>query len=239
MKIFTISAICLLASALASAQAVNAPRDAAPFDSVSVTGTGHVTVAPDRVTFTVGVETAATTVDDAVKENNSRSTAVVNALKAAGAKPEEIRTSNFSIYPQQDYQQGQRPRIVGYQVNNSITVTRNNPADASKLLQAAINASVNTASGLSFLVSDPARGRDEGLKNAFNDARSKAATLAAASGRTLGRAISIAEGSVPMNTPPPMPMRAMAMEAKVAPDVPVESGSTELTFTVTVLFELR
>lgn len=239
MKIFTVSAICLLASGLAFGQATTAPRDVAPFESVSVTGTGRVSVAPDRVTFTVGVETAATTVDDAVKQNSTRSTAVVNALKAAGARPEEIRTSNFSIYPQQDYQQGQRPRIVGYQVNNSVTVTKNNPAEASKLLQAAINAGVNTASGLSFIVSDPARGRDEGLRNAFNDARAKASTLAAASGRTLGRAISIAEGSGTVNVPP-MPMaRTMAMEAKVAPDVPVEAGENELTFTVTVVFELR
>ena len=29
-----------------------------------------------------------------------------------------------------------------------------------------------------------------------------------------------------------MPMRAMAMEAKVAQDVPVESGTQELTYTV-------
>lgn len=239
MKIFSSTAICLFVSALAYGQATVAPRDAAPSDSVSVSGTGRVTVPPDRVVFTAGVETTATTVDAAVKESNRRTSQVVDALKTAGARPDEIRTSNFSIYPQQDYQQGQRPRIIGYQVNNSVTVTRNDPSDASRLLQAAINAGVNTASGLSFTVSDPARGRDEGLRSAFNDARAKAATLAAASGRTLGRAMTIIEGGGSAPTPPPMPMRGMAMEAKMAPDVPVEAGTSELTFVVSVVFELR
>ncbi len=67
----------------------------------------------------------------------------------------------------------------------------------------------------------------------------KSALLAQAAGRTLGRALSITEGTQVHQ--PPMPYgvvgRAAAMEAKA--DVPVESGTQELTFTVSVIFELR
>jgi len=145
---------------------------------VGGTGTGRVTLVPDRFTFTVGVQTSAPTVDAAVNENNERVTRVVAALKGAGAKPEEIQTSGFSIYPQQDYSQGQLPRLLGYQVNNSVTVRKKEIASASKLLQVAIAAGVNTASGLNFEVSDPTRGRDQGLRSAFDDAKSKATLLA-------------------------------------------------------------
>ena len=206
-------------------------------ESVTVTGNGHVSLAPDRYTFSVGVQTIAATVDDGARENNARVAAVIAALKQAGAKSDEIRTSSFSIYPQQDYQQGRAPRITGYQISNNVTVTRDKVGDAGKLLQAAINAGVNTSSGLQFEVSDPTRGRDEGLRAAFDDAKSKATLLAKAAGRTLGRALTISEGGA--TQPPPIP-RMMALRGEAAGgEVPVESGSQELSFSVSVVFELR
>jgi uncharacterized protein YggE len=244
MKRFLVAAAIVLTTR-AEAQTAASPtgrESAFPAETVSVSGTGHVRLTPDRFSFTAGVQTVAPTVDDAVRENNQRVAAVVAALKKAGATPAEIRTSNFSIYPQQDYSQnaeGKLPRILGYQVNNTVTVTRNDVGAASKLLQAAVSAGVNTASGLQFEVSDPARGRDDGLAAAFADARAKASVLARSAGRTLGRTLTISEGGA---TPPPPPYpRAMAMKADqgAAESVTVEPGTQELTFSVAVVFELR
>ena len=211
-----------------------------PLETVTVTGTGKARLTPDRYSFNVGVQTIAPTVDDAVRENNDRVAAVIDALKKSGATAAEIRTSNFTIYPQQDYQQGKLPRITGYQVNNSVTVTRDKVGDAGKLLQAALNAGVNNSSGLQFLVSDPSRGRDEGMRAAFADAKGKAATLAQAAGRTIGRALTISEGVEPSR--PPVVYQAMAMapgRAAANEEVPVESGTQEMSYTITVTFELR
>jgi len=236
---FLISLALTVAATAALAQpASRPPREPAELETVSVNGTGEVTLTPDRYTFNVGVQTQAASVEDAVNQNNAKSAAVLAALHGAGATDQEIRTSGFSIYPQQDYQQGQMPRVVGYQVTNNVTVSRKQIGDAGRLLQAAISAGVNQASGIQFEVSDPTRGRDEGLKAAFNDARSKAAVLAAAAGRTLGRALSITEGGA-AEPPRPMPgIRTMAMQAKVS-EVPVEGGSQQAHFTVSVIFELR
>lgn len=217
------------------------PRVSPPpqLETVSVSGTGHATVTPDRFTFTVGVQTISETVEAAVNENNSKSAAVIAALKRAGATDKDIRTSNFSIYPQQDYGQNKLPRILGYQVSNNITVRRDNISEIGKMLQAALNAGVNQSSGLQFEVSDPARGRDQAIRAAYDEARSKAALLAQAAGRTLGRAINIVEGG--QNVPPPYPVpRAMAMRAEQGvSEVPVEAGSQDVTYSVSVLFELR
>jgi uncharacterized protein YggE len=232
-------AICLttLVALSAQAQSTATPHGSDILETISVSGNGHAQVQPDRVTFNVGVETVAPTVDEAITQNNARVANVVAALKHAGAADREIATSNFSINPQQEYTQGKLPRILGYQVSNSVTVTREKITDVGRLLQAAITAGVNQASGLSFTVADPARGREESLRMAFDDARRKAQTLAAAAGRTLGRAMSISEGNVVM---PPRPMMGkMAMAAEVQSDVPVESGTTEVTSAVSVIFELR
>jgi uncharacterized protein YggE len=229
--------LLLLAPALVAQ--TNTPRESALLDTVSVTGTGRVRTQPDRFSFTVGVQTQAPTVEEAVNENNTRVAAVTAALKKAGATPEEIQTSGFSIYPQQDYSQGHLPRLLGYQISNSLTVTKKQIGDAGKLLQAAIAAGVNTSSGLNFSVADPTRGRDQGLRAAFEDARAKASLLAAAAGRTLGPALAITEGTEPNVVPRPMAQGVRAMAAKIDTEVPVESGSEELTFTVSVVFALR
>lgn len=219
-----------------AATAAFAQMPSAPQETISVTGVGRASLTPDRFTFTVGVQTVAPTVDAAVAENNQRIASVIAALKKGGAADKEIRTSNFSIYPQQAYEQGQPPRITGYQVSNNVTVTREKIADAGKLLQSAVSAGVNVATGLQFQVSDPLRGRDQGMKAAFDDARGKATVLAQAAGRTLGRALTISEGSQP--SPGPRPY-AMAMAKADVAEVPVEAGTQENSYTVSVVFELK
>lgn len=244
MKRFLFTLIAAAAATTAMAQQPVNPREphvAIP-ESVSVTGTGRANVMPDRFVFSVGVQTIANTVDDAVSQNNRKVAAVIAALKQAGATDADIQTSNFNIYPQQDYQEGRLPRILGYQVSNNVSVRSTKVDTAGKLLGVAIGAGVNTSSGITFEVADPARGRDQGLRNAFDDARAKATLLAQAAGRTLGRAILISEGTTQYPQPYPIATRAMAMEARVgnvAGDVPVESGTQERTYMVTVTFELR
>jgi len=233
--LFTLIAVVITTAALAQTPA----SDANAFESVTVSGTGRALVTPDRFSFTVGVQSVANTVDDAVKENNARVAAVIAALKKAGAGEKDIQTSGFNIWPQQDYSQGQLPRILGYQVSNQVTVRSTKVGDVGRLLGVAIAAGVNTSSGINFEVSDPARGRDQGMRAAFEDARAKAALLAQAAGRTLGRAVYIREGAYETPPPVPMPRRAMAMEAQAAADVPIESGAQETSYTVSVTFELK
>jgi len=235
----SILAASIAAAAVAQTPVVPTPESLVWAQTISVTGNGSAQVTPDRVMFTVGVQTVAPTVDGAVNDNNARVAAVIAALKKAGATDKEIRTSNFYINPQQEYNnQGQLPRIIGYQVSNNVTVTRSDIASAGRLLQAAISAGVNQASGLNFEVSDPSRGRDQGLLSAFNDAKAKAAVLAQAAGRTLGRALSISEGSR-AEIPRPMPMGKGVAMAEVVSEVPVESGAQILNYAVSVVFELR
>lgn len=203
-----------------------------------VTGSSTVHMQPDRISFTLGVQTMRPTVEDAVSQNNAMTEKVIAALRAAGATKEQIQTSNFTIFPQQEYRENQAPRTVGYQVNNTITVKRPSVDDAGKLLQAGINAGANQASGLNFDVSNWGPASEQGLRDAFNDAKRKATALAQAAGKTLGSALNISEG-VQASMPPPGP-RPMMMQAKVADaSVPVEQGLEERTFDVTVDFEMH
>ena len=230
----------MIAAPLTAQTVTQPPRETGLLETISVTGTGHATLTPDRFSFSAGVQTTAPTVEEAVNQNNTKMQNVIAAFKKAGATDQEIRTANFSIYPQQVYEQGQPPRVVGYQAANSVVVTKKDISAAGRLLQVALNAGANETSGLSFEVSDPSRGRDQGLRAAFDDARAKAALLAQAAGRMLGRAMTIIEGAAVTPPPPrPMPVGVMAAKAEAVSMVPVESGSRELTYTVSVMFEMR
>jgi uncharacterized protein len=238
MKRFLSTLILLTLASGALAQTPSIPIP--PPETVSVSGTGRSSVTPDRFSFNVGVQTVAPTVDDAVSQNNKRVAAVIAALKAAGAQDKDIQTANFNIWPQQDHQDGREPRITGYQVMNNVNVRSTKVADAGRLLGIAIGAGVNSSSGINFEVSDPARGRDQGLRSAFADAKAKATLLAQVAGRTLGPVLAISEGVQHMPPQPyPTAQRAMAMEGRIAGDVPVEAGTTEQSYTVSVTFALR
>ena len=229
-----------LAPALALAQTPAGPasREGAMAETISVTGVGRVTLTPDRGSFIAGAQTMAPTLRAAVDDNAALMKRILAELRKAGAADKELRTANLSISPQQSYQEGRPPKVVGYQVSNQVTVTRDDPASIGRLLEAAVNAGANTVSGVSFTVSDPARGREAGLQAAFADARAKADVLARAAGRAVGRALAITEGGAEA-PPPPRPMFRQAAVAGVAVAAPVEPGTEEQAFTVSVVFELR
>ena len=124
--------LVFIAAPLAAQIPTQPPRESAMPETISVNGTGHATLTPDRFSFTAGVQMTAPTVEEAVNQNNSKMTAVIAALKRAGASDQEVRTSNFSIFPQQVYEQGKPPRITGYQANNSVTVTKSGVAGTSR-----------------------------------------------------------------------------------------------------------
>ena len=206
-------------------------------ETVTVSGSGKSTSVPDRVAFSVGVQTVADSVEAAVNQNNERVARVIAILEAAGALEQEIQTSRFSISPQHDHRQGAPPRIVGYQVSNTITVRTPRVGEAGRLLQAAIRAGANTASSLHYDLSAPGKAKEEAMRAAVADARAQAAVLAQAAGRALGRVLSISESAHAV--PPPMPYaRTMAMQTE-ASEVPVSAGTEETAYSVTVVFELR
>ncbi len=199
--------------------------------SITVTGTARVRVPPDRVAFSVGVETRGPSVAQAFESNRKKLGAVVGALTAKGVQPKEIQTSNLEISSRDE----QGRRLVGYRVSAVVTVTKNDTQTVGDLLQAAISAGANQAGNLGFSVTDPAQFRSRGLELAFQDARGKAEALAGLAKRTLGQVLMVTEAN---------PWGRTGLENNLASlgyvgGGGVQSGSEEVTFAITVVFELK
>jgi uncharacterized protein YggE len=195
-----------------------------------VTGTGRIRVAPDRVTFSVGVATDAATVAQALRDNSRKAEAVIAALKSGGVRPEEIQTSGLRIR-----QREEGGKKAGFVVENVVTVTRRDVKAVGELLEAAVNAGANQADGPSFSVADDVERRERAFELAFQDARARAAKLAAVSGKSLGEVVCIAEGGWPQGGG----TGNFAETVVVAAAPAVEEGREEVAFNVSVVFELK
>ena len=199
--------------------------------SVSVHGIATIHLRPDRVSFSVGVETHATGVTEAFKANTVGVNAVLAALKQKGVRPEEIQTSSFDITTEPATKA--RPRR--FSVESFVTVTRSETGSVGELLQAAVGAGANQAGNLRFFVADLAGSRQHGLELAFQDARARAEALAATSKRPLGDVLCVSDQS----TYPDEGMRDKLRSLGYVGGPSIEPGVEQMTFNVSAIFELK
>ena len=201
--------------------------------TVSVNGAANLRLAPDRVSFTIGVRTEAASVAEAFKTNTSRVNAVIRVLKERGVKPQEIQTSNLAITSRNDTSR----RPPGFQVSNVVTVTREDTASIGELLQAAVQAGANEVGNLRFFIADPSKLQPRGLELAFLDAKAKAEKLASVSGRTLGPVVCVSSNEGVFQSEGYM-ARGMADMVQNAPPS-IEAGMENVFFRVSAVFELK
>lgn len=203
---------------------------------ITISGEGRVDAAPDMAVLTLGVQSQGDTAAAALAENSARLARVLARLKAEGIAERDLQTSGLSLGPRYDYgQNGQAPRLIGYEASNMLTVRVRDLAVLGKILDKAVGDGADTLNGLSFALSDPAAALDKARVQAVADARRKAVMMAEAAGARLGAVLEMSEHQ---SGPDPRPMyRAAPMAAEAAP-VPVEGGEVSLSVTVSVTWGL-
>jgi len=156
------------------------------------------------------------------------------ALKAAGVAEADLRTAGFNVAPVFDVPKQPRtsPRIVAYQVGNTVSALVRDPGRLGDVLDALMRGGANSLNGVYFSVARNDELQDRLRVEAVKDARCKALQMAEAAGATLGPVLTESgRGGLPL------PVARMQAEAAMA--VPVAAGSETLSTTVQVTFELR
>jgi uncharacterized protein len=203
---------------------------------LSVSADGSSEARPDLATLNLGVTTEGQTAQAALQENSRRMTALTQALRRAGVAERDIQTSNVSVYPQQQYREGQEPLITGYQANNTVTAKVRNIDNTGRVIDAAVGAGGNNVNGVSFSYQDPDAQLNAARRDAISNARERAELYADALGLRVHRVVAVSEGGG--FRPPIVPM---AMERMAAADAstPIAPGEIETQVQVSVTFELR
>ena len=154
--------------------------------TINVTGTGKVTLTPDIAYVSIGVHTEGKDAAEAVATNTSQSQKVVDALKTFKIDPKDIQTTNFSIYPQQQYDNEGKPQGITYVVDNTVYVTLRDIDQLGELLDAVVKAGSNSINSIQFDVADREAALSEARQLAVDNAQKQAEELAICSRRHAG-----------------------------------------------------
>ncbi len=165
--------------------------------SISVTGLGEVFATPDIATFTFSVE--AKEADAVMAQNKSGEImdAILSYLKEAGVEEKDIKTEYYNLTPEYEYSQQvctqwgcppqSKPKLIGYQVNQSVAVKVRDTKKAGELVSGVGDKGAMNVSGLSFTIDDEEALMAEAREKAIIDAKAKAKVLAENLGARLGR----------------------------------------------------
>jgi uncharacterized protein YggE len=212
----------------------------------SITGHGEVKAVPDIAYLTLGTQTRAKTAAAALAANTKAMRAVFDLLKSKfGMAEKDMATANFAItpvyehYPRQPGKPTPPPRLVGYDVSNTLTVRVRDLDRLGGIIDAVVRAGANRVQGISFGFSDRRKLLDEARRKAVEDAKARAKLYAEAVGFALGPVVEVREGGVQ-----PLPVRrgrfmAKAMMAEAAAPVPVASGEKSVRVDVTITWLAR
>lgn len=207
---------------------------------LAVVGEGKVDVIPDTAYVDVGIQIhnaqSVESVQKTIEETNNK---IIESLSKMGIGKSDIKTSNYSIYPNYSYENNSQ-RLLGYEGNVSVNVKVTDTKNASKVLSEATAAGANQVFGLRFTVENPDKYREEARNKAIENAKSQAGRLASSLGIRLGRVVNIVE-STPGDAALPLvdkQMSARSMGAG-AGGANIEPGSQTLYSTVTLYFEKR
>ena len=208
-----------------------------PFQpTITVTGSGLVTLTPDIAYINIGVHSQDASASAAMTENSASAQAVIDSIKSAGVADKDIQTTNFSVYPQQQYDGNGKITGILYMVDNSVYVTVRDLTKLGGLLDASVRAGANTINSISFDVADRTAALSQARLAAVADARKQADELTGATGVSVGsvQSISYNDSSAPLTV-----QYARLEAAAPSPNVPVQPGSMQITTRVTIVYGIK
>ena len=243
MKRFILILAVLLPAAIilsACGPATIVANPAPPQRTLNVSGTGMVTLTPDIAYINIGVHTELDTAANAVASNTANTQQVVDALKKAGIDAKDIRTMNFSIYPNQQYDpQTNQKLALTYVVDNTVYVTVRKLDNLGDLLDAAVKSGANNVNSIQFDVADKNPAIKQARDQAVKDAKTQAEELAASAGVTLGEL-----QTINFNNSGPTPLvenfgKGGGGGAAADLAVPINPGTMTLTVNVSMSYAIR
>lgn len=204
--------------------------------SISVNGSGQVTLSPDVAYVSIGVHSQGEDVAQALSQNNDKAQAVAGSLKELGIAAEDIQTSSFNINPQQQYSpQGELTGTV-YNVDNSVFVTVRDLQVLGKLLDVVVRSGANSINGITFDVLDKSKAISEARRLAIESARTQAEEIAQAAGVQLGP---LQNMNVYATNPPVPVFEGKGGGSAVASAVPLSAGQLILRVEVNAVYQIQ
>jgi uncharacterized protein YggE len=189
---------------LAGCSALPSGDPSANANTLSVSGVGQASAAPDIAYVDLGVTTSGPDVGPAVEQTNQAARRVMQAILEVGVDEADVQTTNFNVWsedrsgalpvsPEGDAPAAQTTTI--YHAENDLHVTVRDVDQLGDVIQAGLDAGANQVRGVNFGIEETTAVQAEARAQAVEDARQRAEDLADEMGVSLGDPIVISEGT--------------------------------------------
>jgi len=221
-----------------------------PNRAFTVQAEGKAVVVPDVAQFSFGVLTQGGKDLATLQETNTKSVnKIIEYLKSKKVDAKDITTQGYSLTPRYQYIQCFKApcpptSIVGYEINQSVSVKIRDFTLIGELLSGVVKNGANNVSQMSFTLDNPDSAQNEARAQALEKAKAKAQSIAKAGGFRVGQLLSIDESFQPVS-PYAYGMggseRMMTLDAakSIASTPTIEPGSQEVKVQVYVRYAIR
>lgn len=239
-----VGAMVLSACGQAPLAQASAPAQTTPqqIRTLTVSGTCKVMLVPDVAYINIGVHSEAEDVSTALSSNNDLALAIKDALKSEGIEDKDFQTSNFNVYPSDQYDPttGQYIRR-NYAVDNTLYVTVRDIANLGKLLDTTLRAGANNIYGITFDIQNKEAALAQARDLAIADAKAKAEATAATVGVELGQIYSVNVTNTSYVSGVYQSGYGMGGGGDKALEstVPVSAGQIVVTFDASLVYEIK
>ena len=210
--------------------------------TVTVSGYAEGVVENNVASFTASVEAFNDDKEVAVEGVNEGMSNLIEKVKRFGIDEDDIQTQRVSVYQREEYLRDDdgwsgEVREGQWRASNSIEITLREVDRASELATLLSEAGAVDMYGPRLTVDSQGRQIAEKklMTEAVEDARESAEIMAEAAGRRLGGVVKIAESEVSRI----VGLESMMSSSRVGGGIPIETGSSEISKSIVVVFELR
>ena len=153
---------------------------------ITVVGDSQTKVAPDTAVMTFSVVTQAKQAWTRNRKMRRRAKPSKRRLKRSRKmrKP-KLRRAITAFSPEQDYYSGKMPKILGYEVKNTVTVSIDDLTQTGAVIDAATKAGANSVEGINFVLGETSPAQGDALSFATKQALAKAESIAQSLGGKL------------------------------------------------------
>ena len=168
-----------------------------PGNTVNVNGQAQVKAVPDLVSVYFNVETNGTNAKEAKDKNAEIVDKIITALLKEGFERKDIVTENFNIYPDYTWENGKQ-ESNGYKAIHSIKIqlSTKNTDKIGEVIDIGVDSGA-LISYINFELSQEKQNqyKADALKQATQDARIKAESIASGLGKRVGSIVSVSDSS--------------------------------------------
>lgn len=211
------------------------------YSSFDAMGESEIVAIPDQATVNLGFTVTQNTVEAAQEMANTTTNAIIAAVKELGINAEDIKTVNYSIYPEYDYSNNAQ-KVIGFRVDNTVQVTLTDTTLMNQVIDAGAAQGANQIGGVQFTLSTEKTKEltRQARKEAIEEAKANAQELASLAGMRLGKIINISESRQDGNEYPIMsarPYGAGGAEKDMSVPTQIEPGTSLFKYSVYLSYE--